>query len=244
MNNDYLREADHRVMEHLQELFSFEGHKHSVYDTADPESREFIETVESELGHSLSHDFLKSDAISLTHKDKESGELGYSVVMLNVDREHYLLHLGDELIQCEHAFAHGEAEEQEAYENIFHRAFRSMLGTLGMHSVHENLYKPEERPGFWADEPGKGSVLSVPNYIGFQLAMQLAESGMEIPYKELFWAQDHTEGMRIFTGIAKPMVALIGKQITKQLRAELIGAFVAMGLDTSVLSFGKNSNKD
>ncbi len=102
----------------------------------------------------------------------------------------------------------------------------------------------EEMPGFWADEPGKGSVLSMPNYVGFQLAMQLAGSGMEIPYKELFWAHDHTEGMGVFRRIAKPTVALISKQITPRLKAELIGAFVAMGLDTSVFSFSKNSNKD
>lgn len=236
MNNNYLREADRKVMEHLQGLFEFEGHPHRVYDAADPESRKFIKMLEAELGHPVNHGFLKSDAMSLSHTD-ESGKASYSVIMLNVDREHYLLHLGDELTHCEHMLAHGKAEEQEAYENMFHRAFRSMLGTLGMHSVHENLYKPEEMPGFWADEPGKGSVLSMPNYVGFQLAMQLAERGMEIPYKKLFWAQDHKEGMRVFRRVAKPTVALIGKQITKQLRAELIGTFVAMGLDTSVISF-------
>lgn len=231
MTNDYLREADRKVTEHLQGLFGFEGHMHKLYDARDPEGREFIRRLEAELGHPISHDFLHSDVLSIQEMEGE-----YSIIMLNTERECYPLHLGNEMTHCEHMLAHKKAERMVDYECRFNRAFRSMLGTLGMYSVYESLFEPEERPKFWTSRPGRGSVISTQNYVGFQLAMQLVSSGKEIPYNDLFWAIDHKNGMKIFTCIAKPLLVLIDEEIKPDIRAEIIGSLVEMDLDMNVLS--------
>lgn len=230
MPNHYLREADETVMGHLQDIFGFEPHRHGVYDATYPGDRDQIDEFGRGIGIPFDHKTLKSDVISLIHGEDDQ-DPSYAVIFLNAGVDTYPTHLSNELTFCEHAMNHGVVEDAPGYESKFCMAYRAMIGTLGVIGVSERMRPAIQH--FFPSEPGEGSVLSVPNYIGFYLGAQLARSGQDIPYRDLFHASDQKQGMRIFTDIEKPRIVCAVER-GKTVRAEIAGAFVAMGLDTSI----------
>jgi hypothetical protein len=191
MNNNYLREWDRKVTDYLAGLFGFKPHEHQVYDARDPENAEILRIMKA---NGDSTDWKQTTAASTVMDMEESRRMKYHLVMAAENENHYPLLLADGVTSGEHIVKHMNLDNPDEYLSRFHIPFVSMISHLGARSAYRHL-KGEESdiiPGL--DLTSEQRMLAS---FGCLAAYQLISGRKNIPYREIFSAENHRDGWAI-----------------------------------------------
>ena len=199
MDNNYLREWDIKMTDYLAGLFGFRPHEHQVYDARDPESAEMLRIMKANRDPT---DWEHATATSTVVDMEESRRMRYHLVMAAENENDYPLLLGEGVTSGEHTVKHMNLDNPDEYFSRFHVPFVAMVSHLGARSAYRHLTGEDSDmiPGL--DLTSEQCML---NSLGCLAAYQLISGGKEIPYREIFQAENQKDGWDI-VDISEPII--------------------------------------
>lgn len=226
MDNNYLREWDRKMTDYLAGLFDFKPHEHQVYDARDPKNAKVLEMMRGWI-----------DPVDWEHGTKvatmmENERMRYHLVMAADNENHYPLLLAEGVTSGEHNVKHTNPDDPDEYFSRFHLPFRTIVSHIGSRSAYKHLTGEDFDiiPGL--DVTSEQRML---NSLGCLAAYQLISGRKEIPYREIFRAENQKDGWDI-VNISEPIMMDVDlDNIAPHLQQILVAATMEMNMTPAKL---------